>query len=205
MAPRFRGWILSGFLMAAALPHAARAQYVDVSKLGYDRGNPDAPILIIEFGDFGCSACGQFARDVWPQLQREFVATGRVRWKYVPFVIGMFPNGDDAANASECAADQDSFWSMHDRLYEKQKEWGRLRDPRQKFVEFASQLGLDAAAFERCYRQDATAARSKRNNEAGQALMVRATPTFFVNGQRVVGALPIEEWRKVLAMVSGRS
>jgi protein-disulfide isomerase len=190
-------------LLVLVLPGRAAAQYVDVAKLGYDRGSPGAPILVTEFGDFGCSACGQFARDVWPQLQREFVATGRVRWKYIPFDLGMFPNGSEAASAAECAADQDAFWSMHDLLYEKQKAWNRLRDPRDKFLELARQLRLDVAVFGRCYRAEAGAARTKQNTEAARELMVRATPTFFVNGQRVVGALPIEEWRKLIVLVSG--
>lgn len=196
------GLLAIALAIAAALPGGASAQSVDVSTLGYDRGMPGAQILVVEFGDFGCSACGQFARDVWPQLQREFVATGQVHWKYVPFNLGMFPNGDEAASAAECAADQDSFWSMHDLLYEKQKEWNRLGDPRTKFAEFAAQLRLNIGSFNRCYGAEGGAARTKRNTEAARELMVRATPTFFVNGQRVVGALPIEEWRKVIALVS---
>jgi protein-disulfide isomerase len=189
-------------LLLAAWPRVGEPQSVDVTKLGYDRGMPGAPVLVVEFADFGCSACGQFARDVWPELQREFVANGRVQWKYVPFILGMFPNGDEAAKAAECAADQNAFWSMHDVLYEKQKEWSRLKNPQAKLAEFAGRLDLDAKAFDRCYTADSGAARTKQNDAAAKELMVRATPTFFVNGQRVVGALPITEWRKVFAMVS---
>jgi protein-disulfide isomerase len=192
-------------VLGAGVAGGSAAQLVDVAKLGYDRGTPGAPIVVIEFADFGCSACGQFARDVWPQLEREFVATGRMQWKYVPFTLGMFPNGDEAAKAAECAADQDSFWSMHDLLYGQQRDWSRLRDPADKLKELASKLGLDGAAFARCYRADSGSARTKRNTEAARDLMVRATPTFFVNGQRVVGAIPIAEWRKVIALVSGGS
>jgi len=191
-------------LLLAAFPRAGSGQGVDVTKLGYDRGMAGAPILVVEFADFGCSACGQFSRDVWPELQREFVATGRVRWKYVPFILGMFPNGDEAVKAAECAADQDAFWSMHDLLYEKQKEWNRLKDPDGKLAELANSLGLDADRFARCYRNDAGGERTKRNDEAARTLMVRSTPTFFVNGQRALGALPITEWRKIFALV-GRS
>ncbi|MGD8278314.1 MAG: thioredoxin domain-containing protein [Gemmatimonadota bacterium] len=192
-------------LLLAALPRAGGAQQsVDVTKMGYDRGMSGAPILVVEFADFGCSACGQFARDVWPELQREFVATGRVRWKYVPFILGMFPNGDEAVKAAECAADQDAFWSMHDLLFQRQKEWNRLKDPGPKFAEFAGALSLDTTVFGRCYETDGGAERTKQNDAAAKALMVRSTPTFFVNGQRALGALPIAEWRKIFALVEGR-
>lgn len=190
-------------VLLVSWPRPGATQGVDVTKLGYDRGMAGARILVVEFADFGCSACGQFARDVWPELQREFVATGRVQWKYVPFILGMFPNGDEAATAAECAADQDAFWSMHDLLYAKQKEWNKLKDPGPKFAQFARDLGLDANRFSRCYRSDAVAARTKQNDDAARELMVRSTPTFFVNGQRAVGALPITEWRKIFALVGG--
>lgn len=190
--------VVAGFMLVVP----AAAQTVDVADLGYNRGNPGAPIMVVEFADFACSACGQFARDVWPQLQREFIANGRMQWKYVPFNLGMFPNGDVAASAAECAADQASFWSMHDLLYEKQREWSRQRNPRTKFEELATQLKLDRAAFARCYEENAAGDRIAKNNDAARQLLVRGTPTFFVNGQRVVGSLPIEEWRKVVAYVS---
>jgi protein-disulfide isomerase len=189
---------LAAVMLAAA---GAQAQVVDVDGLGYDKGNPDAPVVIIEFGDFGCSACSMFARETMGALEREFINSGRVRWKYVPFVMGNFPNSDEATKAAECAAQQNSFWSMHDVLYSRQKEWNRLRDPREQLIAFAVELGLERGRFELCYATDPRQDHIRRTNEAARLLMIRGTPTFFINGRRAVGALPIAEWRKIIALV----
>jgi protein-disulfide isomerase len=191
---------LLGFLLGAP----AAAQDRNVSPLGYEKGNPGAPITIIEFGDFGCSACGHFVRETFPQFNREFIATGRVRWKFVPFVLGSFPNSGAATRAAECAAEQDAFWSMHDLLYANQKEWTRLTGAYGQLEKYARQLGLNLRRFRSCYDQDRPAARVNENNRVASELLIRATPTFFINGQRAVGALPIEQWRRVIEVVSRR-
>src|SRR5690606_28569884 len=72
---------------------------IDVGELGYAAGPADAPLTVVEFSDFGCPYCARFALESYPQLEREFVEGGMVRWVYVPFVMGNFPNGDLAARA----------------------------------------------------------------------------------------------------------
>lgn len=174
---------------------------------GYDRGAGRAPVTVLEFADFGCPYCARFAGEVYPQLAAEFVKTGQVRWKYVPFVMGMFPNGDGAAKAAECAADQGrtAFGLMHDRLFAFREEWKNAGDAAGAFRSFAQATGLDAARFAGCWAGDAAAARLHRSNELADQLGVRATPTFFVNGARVEGALPVEQFRAVLLDALRRS
>src|SRR5690606_24185800 len=87
---------------------------LDVTGVGWVTGLDDAPVTVIEFSDFGCPFCAQFALDTYPTLHTEFVLAGQVRWIYVPFVIGRFPNGEGAALAGECAGEQGRFWQMHD-------------------------------------------------------------------------------------------
>ena len=194
--------LVAGGLCVMA-PFGARAQSADVAGLGYDRGAPNARIAVVEFGDFGCSACARFEEQTFAQFNREFIATGRVKWKFIPFVIGSFPNSEEATIAAECAADQSSFWSMHNLLYSRQREWSRLRDPRVKMEQLATELRLDLAAFRTCYGSDAIRERIGRANEVAGRLRLRGTPTFFINGREALGALPIEEWRKLIAEASG--
>lgn len=183
----------------------AIADTIDLRKIGYSVGAEDAAITVYEFSDFGCPFCGMFARGTYPDLHEEFVETGMVRWTYVPFVMGMFPNGAESARAAECAAEQESFWEMHDLLYEKQNEWKASRSAERLFNGYAAQLGLDEGRFAACYREDGGAARTTINNRAADALRVRATPSFFVNGRLVEGALPAEQFRQLLhAMAGGR-
>jgi protein-disulfide isomerase len=185
----------------------AQGQGVDLRDVGYNLGDPEAPIAIVEFSDFGCQYCGSFARESFPALRQEFIATGKVQWKYVPYVLGIFPNGDRAAIAGECAAEQgeSAFWAMHDRLYENQREWKSEGDgARALFARYAAELQLDRSRFLACYDANRPAARIVRNTRLGQQLGVRATPTFFINGARLEGALPLELFRQVLQEVGGR-
>jgi protein-disulfide isomerase len=167
---------------------------------GYDRGSPDAPVLVLEFSDFGCPYCGHFALQTLPQIDSEFISKGTVRWKYVPFVMGMFPNGGEAARAAECAGDQDTseFWRMHDKLYGTQRQWRGAQDPESLFLGYADELGLDRKAFATCYGSDAVKNRIAAHNELAARLGVHATPTFFISGVRVQGALPMQQFRLLL-------
>ncbi len=185
--------------LAVTAPAAVVAQSANVAGLGFDLGAASAPISIVEFGDFGCSACAAFDTQTFPEFNREFIMTGRVRFKYIPFVMGSFPNSDEATKAALCAADQSSYWPMHDMLFERQREWLRLRDPAERFRGFARALRLDAAAFAACYAGDVTEARIDAANRAAREVRVRGTPTFFINGREALGAIPIETWRRLLA------
>lgn len=185
---------------SAAETRAAFDRALTPGAPGYDRGSSRASITVLEFADFGCPYCARFAVETYPQLAREFVATGKVRWKYVPFVMGMFPNGAEAARAAECAADQGlaAFGRMHDRLFGSQGDWKGASDPAETFRAFAAAAGLDARRFAACYATEAPDRRIRASNELADQLGVRATPTFFINGARVEGALPVEEFRSLL-------
>ncbi len=179
---------------------------IDLRGIGHDVGMPTAPVTVVEFADFGCPYCGQFAQEVWPTIRKEYVETGKVRWKYVPFVMGTFPNGAEAARAGECAAAQGgpAFWAMYDRLFQRQPEWKMIRNAAPVFSRYAADLHLDVRAFGACYAADAPRARVSAANDASNRLGVRVTPTFFVNGQRLEGALPLADFRMVLQKSGAR-
>lgn len=106
--------------------------------------------------------------------------------------------------AAECAAEQGekSFWTMHDALFADQQAWKRSGEPAQLFSQYAGRLGLDAARFTSCYGEQRQAARITASNRAAERAGVRATPTFFVNGQRIEGALPAEQFRALLGQAA---
>ncbi len=184
----------------------AAAEPVDLRGVGHDEGSPAAKVTVVEFADFGCPYCGEFAREVWPTVRKQYVQTGKVRWKYVPFVMGMFPNAAQAARAGECAAAQGdpAFWSMSDRLFQRQREWKSTSDPASLFGRYALELRLNGTAFNACYRADAPRTRTEAANAAADRMGVRVTPTFFVNGRKLEGALPLPEFEEVLAMMGAR-
>ena len=179
-------------------PRRVVVQGVDLTGVGYDKGSLTAPLVVVNFSDFGCPFCGSFARQTEPEIEKEYVQTGKVFFKYVPFVMGMFPNGDEAAHAVECAAEQGRFWPMHDALYASQAEWKKARDPVPAFERYAKGIGLDVARFAKCYAIPEVNPSTMRANIAAGRLGIRVTPSFIVNGKGVEGALPLPQFRQLL-------
>lgn len=168
---------------------------IDVGSLGHDRGSIDAPIQVIEFSDFGCGYCRKFHVETLPAILTDFVDTGDVVWKYVPFELGMFANGRVSAIAGQCAANQDAFHAMGDALFERQPDWKNESNPRPVFLEIAESLGLDVGAYETCLDSREVLQIIQSNNGVARQVGIRSTPTFFVNGFPLQGALPEQVFR----------
>lgn len=181
----------------------APSSALDLEFLGYDQGDPNAPLKVIEVTDFGCGYCRRFNQETFPTLLQEYVETGKIQWKFVPFVLGMFPNGDRAALAAECAGIQgrDAFFRMRDRLFLEQTGWRSAADAQEFFTRLAEDEGLDAGAFSRCLQDGSMAEKVALNNRLGQALGVRGTPLFIIGGIPVPGAQPTEQFRLIFETI----
>ena len=171
---------------------------IDLTGVGYDRGSVTAPVVMIDFSDFGCPYCGKFSRETYPAIEREYVATGKVFFKYVPFIMGMFLNATEATRAAECAGEQGGFWLMLDRIYDAQKEWKKRGDPLPLLAGLAGAARLDTSMFSACYADRHTDARTKRASDIASRVGVRVTPSFIVNDRPIEGALGLAEFRKVI-------
>lgn len=204
-APSARGTAIDG-----ASPVPARATGVardgrrrvmlgdlDLTGIGHDRGDPDAPLVLIDFSDFGCPYCGVFARETFPAIDREYIQTGKVYLKYVPFLAG-FANGREATRAAECAADQGKFWEMAEAVYATQSDWQQARDPHAELRKVAGTAGLDTTAYWSCYAVHRPDARTRRATNAAGKVQVRVTPSFVLNGRPIEGALPLAAFRRLL-------
>lgn len=178
---------------------AAPQQPVSLDDLGYDVGDPDAPVRMVEFSDFGCGYCRRFHEEVWPVLEQEYVATGKVYWKYVPMILGMFPNAVEAAQAGECAGEQGSFRVMQGRLFGDQSAWKNSNEPMAVLADMAADVGLDVDRWQSCIDNDLRTDRIATGTQLSREAGVRGTPTFFVVGYAPIpGALPLELFREVL-------
>jgi protein-disulfide isomerase len=171
---------------------------VDFTGIGYDRGSASAPVVVIDLSDFACPYCGEFAHDVFPTIDREYVQTGKVLFKYIPFVAGSFRHATEATRAAECSADQGQFWLMMERLYITQAEWksGNVADA--QMAALAGTLPMDSVKFAACYASRRTDTRTARATAVADGIGVRVTPSFLVDGHPVQGALPLAEFRKVI-------
>lgn len=176
---------------------------LDLQRIGYDQGDPDAPVKVIEVSDFGCGYCRIFNQQSFPVLLEEYIETGKVEWKFVPFVLGMFPNGDKAALAGECAGAQGpgAFLRMRGRLFSDQSGWRDSQDPQAFFMGLARDEGLDESEFGRCLEEESRAAEVEANVRLGKALGARGTPMFVIGGVPVSGALPLDDFRRILDFI----
>ncbi|HEX9563872.1 MAG TPA: DsbA family protein [Gemmatimonadaceae bacterium] len=171
---------------------------VSLAGVGHDKGGASARVFIVEFGDFGCSYCARFAAETYPRIDSAYIAKGAVRWKMIPYVTGMFRNSREVAEAAECAGEQGAFFEMHDLLFARRKEWMASANIRALVAKYAAELKLNPAAFARCGMNPAIGARIRRNDALAASLQIRGTPTFFVNGRIVPGAIPFDLFQQVI-------
>lgn len=160
-------------------------------------GDPNAPIKIIEYGDFQCPYCLQFWRETEPQLIEEYVNTGLVYFEFRAFpIIG--PESFSAAEGAYCAGDQGKFWEFHDTLFTNWTGENVGDYTHEKLIQYADSLALDTQLFEQCLSDGKHKETVEQDRVEAEASNVRATPTFFINGNIVEGAQPFEVMKHII-------
>ena len=156
-------------------------------------GEEDAPVTIVEFSDLECPFCKRFHDETFPQIKKEYIDTGKAKIVFRHFPLGMHPNAPKAAEAVSCARDQGKEWAMIDAIFVNQQT---LDVPALK--EKATQLGMNASSFASCLDSGKKKGEVDTDTSEGSAAGVSGTPTFFVNGQRLVGAQPFAQFKTVI-------
>jgi protein-disulfide isomerase len=181
---------------------------VRVSELGINRGSTEAPVKVVEMSDYGCGYCRQFHQETFPALLAEFIETGMVEWKFVPYITGMWETSLPATSAAECAYQIDavSFERLNHRLWNDQREWKGAGSGAAGVVRsWVTELNIDMDAFDSCLAGDAHTRRISGATTLAAQLAVRGTPTFIVLGAGsyppIQGALPLDAFRQVLTFV----
>lgn len=157
-------------------------------------GNSDAPVKIVEFSDFECPFCGE-AFPVVRSLLNKHGDSIQYAYRHFP-VESIHPNARLAAEASQCAHEQNKFLPFHDRLFLNQDTLGET-----DLLNFAQQSGLNLTDFSTCLSTGKYANAVQQDLADGVALGVRATPTWFINGRKVEGAIPEELFFEVVESV----
>jgi len=171
---------------AATAPVAIPGIQEDMERLaelaqGVTKGDENAAVTIIEFGDYQCPGCQMFAQQVKPQIELSLVETGRAQFVFYDFpLVGIHPNAFLAARAARCADDQGRFWEYHDNLFRNQPRWAALTNPAGLFEEYSRTLELDDDAFAACLNSDRHAELVTANMELGEVLRVPSTPTVLI-------------------------
>jgi protein-disulfide isomerase len=163
-------------------------------------GPENAKVTLVEFGDYQCPACAS-SEPMIKQLIAAYPNDLRFSFRNFP-LLSIHPNAMDTAKAAEAAALQGKFWEMHDLLYEQQNVWANLGNPDDQLKAYAEQLDLDVNKFMSDYRGQATTDRVNRDFNDGGALGVNATPTFYVNGEKVQNASYEELKKQIDAIIA---
>ncbi|MCL4263008.1 MAG: DsbA family protein [Anaerolineae bacterium] len=167
------------------------------------KGNPDAPILIEEFSDYQCPFCARWASQTLPGLLANQIANGQVMLVYYDFPLSsIHPQAAAAANAARCAGEEGAvtYWQFHDVLFARMGEWSHS-DPNRSFINFATELGLDEAGFTECVNSNRYGSQVQADVQLGQARGVSSTPSFFLNGNALIGAQPSEVFDQAITML----
>ncbi|MFH1276388.1 MAG: thioredoxin domain-containing protein [Candidatus Woesearchaeota archaeon] len=182
---------------SAVAPSAApSAPVVDMVALMDDdavEGNPNAPVTIVEFSDYECPFCGRFYSQTYGQLKAKYIDTGKVKLVFRDFPLSFHAQAQKAAEAAECAGEQDKYYEMHDLLFEKGVSGGV-----NAFKSYAAELGLDTTAFNTCLDSGQMASEIRKDFSDGSRAGVKGTPAFFINGKLLSGAQPIQAFEQLI-------
>ena len=173
----------------------------------YVYGRPDAPVTISEFADFECPACAQFATLTEPDVRKRLADAGRVSFRFYDFPLDQHRNSVLASLSAACAADQNKFWEMHDRIFAGQDAWASRpgesagsanRRASRLFAEYAKQLGLNESAWSTCVEEQRHIERIRANRQVGLERQVRSTPTFVIGNQMYPGVLSYDALKRLV-------
>lgn len=207
------GVIAIGYALMGAGGGTAATEIVELdapnAQALYDQAAPirlgaaDAPVKLIEFGDFQCPGCGQFSLQVRPFIVDRYVKTGQVQFTYYDFpLISIHDHAVLAARASRCAGEQSletpaslvgvpgevnaAYWAYHDKLYEEQGDWAYQQGSvTRDFIGYAGEVGLDEDEFGQCLNSDRFVDVVSANHQLAEQLRLSGTPTIIVNNRRL--------------------
>ena len=170
------------------------------------KGNPNAPVTVVEFSDFQCPFCSRFFQQTLPLIEENYIDTGKIKFVYKDLPLdSLHPNARAAHIAAECADEQGKFWEYHDVLFEKQSQWSSLASSELEntFTEFATDMGLQAASFESCMQSPNIADEVNKDTLEAASYGATGTPTFFIGNEKdgfikLVGAQPYAVFQRVI-------
>jgi len=174
------------------------------------KGDINAPVTIIEFSDYQCPFCGRFYKTTLPDIEKDYIKTGKVRYVFRDFPLEFHKQAPKAAEAANCAGEQGKYWEMHDKLFDNQKD---LEVERLK--KYASEIGIDSSSFNACLDSGRYAKEIEADIEDGRKVGVSGTPSFFIGksqvgskeivGKKVVGARPLQAFKQVIDQLLSES
>ena len=163
-------------------------------------GKSNARVTMVEFSDFECPFCKRYFDETLSQIIKDYVDTGKVKMYYRHFPLDFHPAAMPSALASECANEQNKFWEYHDKIFtEQDKISGKTADViTAQLKAWAQELGFNTSQFDTCLDNAKFQANVDTDSNDGRTAGVSGTPTFFINGKRIVGAQPYASFKAII-------
>ena len=163
---------------------------------GQLKGSKDAKVVLIEFSDLECPACRAYSSIV-KKIREEDTSKG-LAFVYVHFPLPQHTHAFEAAYAAEAAGMQGKFWEMHDLLFENQLTWAATNDVKPLFLTYARKLGLNEEKFNTDVQSQAVQDKVDKNYQEGIGIGIDSTPTFFLNGVKLVNPQSEAEFQNLI-------
>lgn len=161
---------------------------------GTSMGDPNAPVVIEEYSDYLCTFCQRFVEQTEPRIIQEYVSTGKVYFIYRNFI--RVSDSEGPAGASLCAAEQDMFWEYHDILFANQSGHSPQAYTPRRLEAYAETIGLNLTQFNECVDNKEYQEELQKYHVLGVERGLESTPTFFINGKMIEGALSFEVFQQ---------
>ncbi len=161
-------------------------------------GKSDAPVTIIEFSDYQCPFCKSFYNETLPLIKENYIDTGLVKFIYRDFPIPKYIGSKEAAQSAECVGEKggdEAYFNMHNILFEGVEQWSGSEDLISIFADYGNDLTYD---IESCLLNEDMLSEVESDYNAGKSYGVEGTPTFFINGKKLVGAYPYETFKALI-------
>jgi len=176
-------------------PSAASSPADAIAVDDWVAGNKDAGVVLVEYSDFQCPACGAY-HPIVKQLVEEMGNDFAFIYRHFP--LQQHKHAKLAAYAAEAAGNQGKFWEMHAMIFEHQRDWSDVSDARDTFFEYAKSLGLDLVRFEKDINSDEIANKVSKSYSTGMKLRISGTPTFFLNGKKMEAPRSYDEFKQTV-------
>jgi protein-disulfide isomerase len=184
--------IAAGYMLGVTrTPATASDNLSPVSEDDPSQGPENAAVTIVEFSDYQCPYCQMWYQQVLPRLMSEYA--GQIRFIYRDFPLGGHPEAQPAAEAANCAGDQDAYWEFQDSIFSGAYGYGRSA-----YEQYAEELGLDMDKFTSCLDTRKYQAEVLEDYNDALKLGVQSTPTFFINDTQLIGAQPYETFKQMV-------
>jgi protein-disulfide isomerase len=167
----------------------------EISGNDWMKGNKDSSVILVEYSDFQCPACGAY----FPLIERIVSESSTtIKFVYRHFPLTQHANAVPAAQAAEAAGKQGKFWEMYEKIFTTQKEWETSTTVDKIFYNYATQMGLDMAKFDVDYKSKEVTDKINNDLKSGLKAGINSTPTFYLNGNKISNPQSYEEFKKII-------